>query len=63
MGLLGEELYSTHDYGFPDFNLVLMSPEAPSDELRRMLKTHKQSHRMLYLQGSCMNYQVKCHQL
>ncbi|WIA10960.1 hypothetical protein OEZ85_011123 [Tetradesmus obliquus] len=55
MGLLVEELYSTQDYGFPDFNLVLLSPEAPSDELKRLLKTHKQSHRMLYLQGSCMN--------
>lgn len=58
MGLLVEELYSTQDYGFPDFNLVLLSPEAPSDELKRLLKTHKQSHRMLYLQGSCMNNAV-----
>jgi hypothetical protein len=58
INLLVEELYSTQDYGFPDFNLVLLSPEAPSDELKRLLKTHKQSHRMLYLQGSCMNNQV-----
>jgi hypothetical protein len=59
MSLLVEELYSTQDYGYSDFNLVFLSPEAPSDELKRLLKTHKQSHRMLYMQGSCMKYQVR----
>lgn len=44
--------------GFQDFNCVFLSPEAPNDDMRRLLKTHKQSHRMLYLQGSPMSHEV-----
>lgn len=45
--------------GFQDFNCVFLAPENPDDEMRRLLKTHKQSHRMLYLQGSPMSHEVR----
>lgn len=61
--LLVDELYSTQDFGFPDFNLVFLCPDPPCDQMKRLLKIHKQSHRLLYVQGSCMDHKVGMHAL
>lgn len=53
-GLIVEELFHP-DSGFSDYHLVLLNPNAPSDAMRRLLKTSRHAHRLLYLQGSCVS--------
>ncbi|KAI8466030.1 MAG: hypothetical protein J3K34DRAFT_524876 [Monoraphidium minutum] len=50
------ELYAA-DYGFQDFNMVLLGRAAPGDALQRLLKTHAQAHRLTYIQGCLLRHQ------
>jgi hypothetical protein len=45
--------------GFQDFNLVLLTDAAPGDAMQRLLKTHPQAHRLMYVQGCPLNDEVR----
>jgi hypothetical protein len=55
--LITKELFH-QDSGYSDFTLVFLSPAAPNDVMRRLLKTSRHSHRLLYIQGSWAVHEV-----
>lgn len=56
--LVVDELFH-QDSGFSDFNAVFLSASPPSDAMRRLLKTSRHSHRLLYLQGNSTVQEVR----
>jgi hypothetical protein len=49
-GVIVDELFHP-DSGFADYNCVLLNPNPPTDAMKRLLKTSRHAHRLLYLQG------------